>query len=154
MLAPPCSSFSPARDRTRVVRSRDFPYGLPDLPAHEQVKVDVGNNCVKSALKIISWLDKRNIRWIPENPRSSKTWYLPEMVKLMQSSHVIDNVADFCQYGTAWRKRTRFLAAHICEDDLHRIRRQCHGPPGYCCRTGRKHFQLTGSSPMGGPRGL
>ncbi len=151
MLAPPCSSFSPARDRTRVVRSRDFPYGLPDLPAHEQVKVDIGNNCVKSALKIISWLDKRKIPWILENPRSSKMWYLPEMIKWMQSSHVVDNVADFCQYGTAWRKRTRFLAAHICEDDLQRIRRQCHGPPGYCCRTGRKRFQLTGSSPGGTP---
>ncbi len=29
MLAPPCSSFSPARDRTRVIRSRSFPWGIP-----------------------------------------------------------------------------------------------------------------------------
>ena len=151
MFAPPCSSFSPARDRTRVIRSRDFPYGLPNLPAHEQSKVETGNSCVRSALKIISWLDKRGIPWILENPRSSKMWYLPEMIRLLQSSHVRDVVTDFCQYGTIWRKRTRFICGNICEDDLQRFNRLCHGPPGYCSRTGQKHFQLTGSNSHGTP---
>ena len=40
MLAPPCSSFSQARDRTRVIRSRDHPWGLPDLPLHEVQKLE------------------------------------------------------------------------------------------------------------------
>lgn len=32
MLAPPCSSFSVARDRTRVIRNKEYPWGLPGLP--------------------------------------------------------------------------------------------------------------------------
>lgn len=72
MLAPPCSSFSQARNRTMVVRDRLHPWGLDDLPLHEREKVEVGNACFRATFKIIKWLDKHHIPWILENPSTSK----------------------------------------------------------------------------------
>lgn len=92
MLAPPCSSFSPARDRTRVIRTRQHPWGLQGLPAHEVAKVKLGNQCFRSAVKIIRWLDEAGIPWILENPHSSKCWYLPRLIKLMKAPHVLVSV--------------------------------------------------------------
>lgn len=81
MLAPPCSSFSVARDRTAVIRNRLHPWGLPDdqlLPG-DQIKVRVGNQCFQAALQIITWLDRHRIPWILENPAASKCWFLPPL---------------------------------------------------------------------------
>ena len=151
MLAPPCSSFSVARDRTMVIRSKLFPWGLPDLPPHEQDKIRVGNCCIRSTLKIISWLDSWRLPWILENPYTSKVWYLPPLQQLMKSEHVHDIVCDFCMFGTPWRKRTRFLCGNIDPVDLGRIDKQCVGTHGCCSRTGRRHVQLTGSHKCGIP---
>ena len=151
MLAPPCSSFSPARDRTRVIRSRSDPWGLSGLPPHELAKVRIGNQCFRAALKIIRWLDEHKIPWILENPHSSKCWFLPPLVHLQNASHVQTSVCDFCQYGTNWRKRTRFLAGNLDECDLGRIQRRCQAQAGWCSRSGKKHFQLTGSNSKGVP---
>lgn len=136
MLAPPCSSFSPARDRTRVIRTREHPWGLQGLPKHEVAKVQIGDKCFRSAFKIVKWLDEAGIPWILENPHSSKCWYLPPLVNLSQAPRVRVNVCDFCQYGTQWRKRTRFLSGNLAECDLGRIQRRCHGKPGWCSRSG------------------
>ena len=86
MFAPPCSSFSIARDRTMVIRTPQYPWGLPNLPPHEQLKVNVGNACFRSAFKLIRLLDRFGLPWILENPHSSKCWYLPPLRKLLGSS--------------------------------------------------------------------
>lgn len=151
MLAPPCSSFSRARDRTMVIRTPSHPWGLPGLPMHEQQKIAEGNACFWAALKFIKWLDKHNIPWILEQPSSSKAWYLPEVVALEQSNHTHALLTDFCQFGTRWRKRTKLLFGNLAEDDIARCSRMCHGPPGICSRTHKHHFQLTGSNRNGIP---
>ena len=151
MLAPPCSSFSPARDRARVIRTRDCPWGLPNLPLHEVHKLEVGNACFRAAIKIIKWLDKHGIPWILENPSTSKAWLLPPLVQLEQANHTQSIVTDFCQFGTRWRKRTKLLVGNMDPDDIARCCRLCHGPPGGCSRTHKKHFQLTGSARNGVP---
>lgn len=152
MLAPPCSSFSPARDRTMVIRSREHPWGLPNLPPHEQKKIDVGNHCFLSTFKIIDWLDEAGVPWVLENPHGSKCWHLPQLQVLSQSLHTQIVVVDFCQYQTSWRKRTRLLCGNIATEDLDRMRlRRCTGTRGYCSRTQRKHFQLSGSNKKGIP---
>ena len=87
MLAPPCSSFSVARDRTMVIRNKEYPWGIPELPQHEQQKIDIGNACIKSALKIISWLDDSGLPWIMENPHSSKIRRLPPVERLCNANH-------------------------------------------------------------------
>ena len=151
MLAPPCSSFSPARDRTRVIRSRAFPWGIAGVPPHEVEKLEVGNACILAALKIIKTLDRHGVPWVLENPHSSKMWYLPPLVDFQNSCHTTTIVTDFCQWGTRWRKRTRLLAGNINPIDLERLQKICRGSRGLCSRTGCQHFQLTGSNSHGVP---
>ena len=49
-------------------------------------------------------------------------------------------VTDFCQYGTPWRKITRFLS----NIDLSSAALLCQGPRGMCSRTHKPHEQLRG----------
>lgn len=152
MFAPPCASFSPARDRTMVVRDRDFPWGIPGLPPHEAFKVEIGNKCFKSSLKIIRALDRKGIPWVLENPHSSKCWRLAPLVKLLASSHVHCRVVDFCMYKTPWRKRTRLVFGNINMADTERfLHRFCSGRGGVCDNSHKKHFHLTGSARDGRP---
>ena len=153
ILAPPCSSFSVARDRTLVVRDKSHPWGLPGLPSHEQAKVEVGNKCVTSALYVIRWLDEQKLPWILENPHSSKMWQLPPLVRLLSALHTEEIILDFCCVGTRWRKRTRFLCGNIDSLDLERLRKQCDGT-GICSRTRLPHVQLTGFHRTGMPMTL
>ena len=57
-LAPPCASFSIARDRTLMIRDKSHPWGLPDLPAHEQLKVSEGNACLHATFQVIRCLNR------------------------------------------------------------------------------------------------
>lgn len=150
MLAPPCSSFSPARDRTSVIRDRYHPWGLPNISPKDQEKVRIGNQCLRSSLRIIRWLDRLGVPWILENPHSSKMWFIPELVELQHAAHTQVIVTDFCQFNTRWRKRTRLLCGNLQWDDIARCQRTCHGH-GICSRTNRPHFQLTGSNKQGIP---
>ena len=150
MLAPPCNSFSVARDRMKVIRTRDFPWGLPagELTVSELEKVKLGNACFKSCFSIIRLLDRYRIPWILENPATSKCWSLPFFQSISVQPHIHVVITDFCQYGTPWRKRTRFVCGNILLDDLHRVTHMCsHGK--LCSATGKPHFQLTGKGPQG-----
>ena len=152
MFAPPCSSFSPARDRTRVVRTKQYPWGLPKLPDYEQVKVDIGNKCFRTTLKLIRELDRQGCPWVLENPHSSKCWHIPALQRLSQRAHVHMRVVDFCQYRTPWRKRTRFLLGNIEEfDSLRLSNRFCDSTNGICTKSQKPHFHLTGSNRAGIP---
>ena len=151
MLAPPCCSFSIARDRTMVIRTRAQPWGLPNLPEHEQQKVEYGNECLKAALRFIKCAHQLGLPWVLENPFTSRMWWTPELQALINDdrTELIQN--DFCQFGTRWRKRTWFLAGNLDVCDLQRLRKQCCGTGGVCSRTKRPHLVLTGSSPSGVP---
>ena len=132
MLAPPCSSFSVARDRAAVIRSRRFPWGLPlrFLSAIDKEKVAIGNACARSAISIIQALDSQGLPWCLENPHSSKIWYLPELQRLSQASHVQVCVVDFCQYNIRWKKPTRLMFGNLNLDlqDTERLqKRRCTG---------------------------
>ena len=83
MLAPPCSSFSRARDRTRVIRTARFPWGLPSrfLSDAESASITLGNKCFRAAIDLIQCLDKHRVPWILENPSTSKCWWLPPLKK-------------------------------------------------------------------------
>ena len=111
----------------------------------------IGNACFKAALKIIKWLDEYGVPWVLENPSTSKAWYLPPLVQLEQASHTQTIVTDFCQFGTKWRKRAKLLVGNMDPDDIARCCRLCHGPPGLCSRTQKRHFHLTGSARNGVP---
>lgn len=152
MLAPPCSSFSVARDRTAVIRTKAVRWGLPydQLSPTDYIKVQTGNRCFKAALQIVQWLDQLRIPWILENPATSKCWRLPPLQKLERSPHVVCVLADFCQYGCAWRRRTKLMCGNLDSQDVDRLHRLCTGR-GLCSRTQKSHFQLTGSNRQGIP---
>lgn len=152
MLAPPRSSFSVARDRTAVIRTPQFPWGLPreQLSEKDQERVQQGNRCFRAALRIIQWLDSCGVPWILENPSTSKCWLLPPLKRLASASHVRTVLTDFCQYGCAWRKRTKLLIGNLDAQDVCRLEKLCTGR-GLCSRTHKPHFHLTGSNHLGIP---
>ena len=150
MLAPPCTTFSVARDRTSVIRTAQEPWGLQDQKPQDVEKVKIGNDCMKSAFRIMSWLEKHRIPYIFEHPYTSKAWFLPRLKWLRRLPHVRAVTTDFCQFGVPWRKRTLLLCSRIDDLDLERCRRLCAGPPGFCA-SGRRHVQLTGCNKHGVP---
>lgn len=147
MLAPPCTTFSIARDRTKVIRSRAYPWGLPGslLTDVEREKVEEGNRCFQAAFEIIDHLNKHRIPWILENPATSKCWFLDPMIELISSDNCILITLDFCQFRTKWRKRTTMLCGNLDHQDLERLNRRCRGSNGICSRTQQKHLQPTGT---------
>lgn len=151
MMAPPCSSFSRARDRTKVIRSPQFPFGVPGLSEQDAAKVNLGNACFATCVKLIRLLNKYDIPWILENPHSSKCWYLPSLQRLSKMPNVYYCVTYFCCHGTKWRKRTRLMVGNIQEQDAMRLNRLCTGSRGICGRANAPHHQLTGSGPGGIP---
>ena len=151
MLAPPCTSFSIARDRAKVIRTKEQPWGVdPELLNDKEKHIlHIGNLCFRSALRVVGWLHRKGIPWILENPFTSKCWWLPPVRKYLEDPACIRVATDFCQFGTPWRKRTLLLCGNLDSQDVDRLQRQCQGPT--CSRSGRPHFQLTGSNAKGIP---
>lgn len=150
-MAPVCTSFSRARDRTKVIRNHRYPWGIPRrfLSEHEVNSIRIGNAVFRSCFKIIDCCLQYNIPWILENPFSSRCWNLPRL-RFLQGCNFIQAIhADFCQFNTAWKKPTLFLCFGI--GDEHRLARRCQGEKGLCSRTSKRHFLLTGSAPTGTP---
>ena len=109
-LAPPCGSFSIARDRTMKVRSRRCPWGYARLPPHERIKVDEGNEALRITLQIVDALNSADVPWIWENPATSRMWLVPEVRRHLQDPRSVRIVADQCGFGARWRKRS---AGHV-----------------------------------------
>ena len=75
-LAPPCSTFSRARDRgsrTRL-RSKKFPAGLPG----KRDRVQEANRIALAAWNLASWAASRGMLVSMENPRTSYLWEFVE----------------------------------------------------------------------------
>ena len=80
-----------------------------------------------------------------ENPLTSMLWTMPGLKKLLRRS--VSSRVAFCRYGTAWRKRTRLEVWGSAALGL--LNKDCCQP--VCCRTGKRHLVLEGSSPQGIP---
>ncbi len=152
MLAPVCTSFSVARDRTKVIRNKQYPWGIlrEQLTEKEWQSILLGNRCFRACLRIMRILDQYRIPYILENPASSKAWFLPPVQSHIRQSHVQFITCDFCQFGARWKKPRSFICGHVDPLDLVRLGRRCSGR-GCCSRTGRPHVQLTGSHHTGIP---
>ena len=155
MIAAPCTSFSVARDRTCIIRTKREPWGLADqsrFSANDLAALQNGNRITKAVIKILNALTQAQVPWILENPRSSRMWHLPELLRLSQSRHAVFATGDFCQYGTKWRKRTGFLCMHCNAATVSRLLgKRCTGSSGLCSRTGCRHMLLQGSGAGGKP---
>jgi hypothetical protein len=74
-LAPPCGFFSLINRSVR--RSETDPWGLLLQESDKsRASVNAGNRCMKSAIRIIGWLETNHTPWILEHPMTSRAWYL------------------------------------------------------------------------------
>ena len=149
MLAPPCLSFSAARDRTSAIRTAEYPWGVPafGLQQKDLESLHEGNKIFECVIQVLRWLDELSLPWILEHPRSSKCWLLPPVQALLTAPHTSIVYTDMCQWGTRWKRPTTLLAGNVDSQDLQRLRRLCHGRSGNCSRSGGTHFAVSGLGP-------
>jgi len=142
-LGTPCSSWSRARHDIdgHGPRTRSSIYGCSGLSTADQIRVELGNQTMRTTAIIIKKCSQLIITVCLENPHSSLLWFAPEIARLVPKG--ISTTSDFCQYGTPWRKRTRVVAWNFCSTqgapDL-----TCNLRHGVCARTHIKHVILTG----------
>lgn len=138
--APVCASFS--RAITPAVRSHAYPKGVPWASVGMQEKLKDGNVHLRFVCLMVATCIRLRIHYWFENPDNSHMWYQDEVTSLPNRACEKFFRTDFCVYGTAWRKRTRFVTSsrlsgtkRLCNrNHKHRIlrgRSQQHG----CCWT-------------------
>ena len=72
MLAPPCTTFSAARDRTHAIRNRTHPWGIPNLSERDQLKIKEGNANMRANIRFLRACLRAGVPAIMENPATSK----------------------------------------------------------------------------------
>ena len=141
--------FHEARNRHHIIRSADFPWGLPasELCVADVEKLRGGNGTARAACRIMRSCIRANVPFIMENPSASNIFTLPPMQSIMRAPGVATTTVDMCQFGTLWRKRTALL--HFQIDDVNRLQRLCRTRGGICCKSKRPHKQLEGVASTG-----
>ena len=105
-FAPPCSTFSRARDRGRATRLRspEFPQGLPE---HAE-RVRVANELAVNTMLLTKFaVEECKAVVTIENPARSYFWPFVDATCQDMPSHQ-DVVLSQCRFGTPWKKDTRF----------------------------------------------
>ena len=141
-----CASFSRARrgkpgsSMPQALRgdAPDTLWGLPNLPPHDQKKVDLGNSLARYMMCLIRLAVKYRCPLVIENPLTSRLWALPQMQVLLRSATVVTLHA--CMFGAPWKKPSRLAGWNV---DLSALEQKCCGKT-VCSRSGRPHEVLSG----------
>ncbi|CAE7307382.1 unnamed protein product, partial [Symbiodinium sp. CCMP2456] len=105
---PVCSSFS--RAIRPPVRDKANPLGLPGLRSSMYAKVMEGNQHAEFVAALVSEFQLLSLPYWVENPHGSYFWEVPSIKNLLGEPWRDSCwVLDYCAFGTAWRKRTRFF---------------------------------------------
>jgi len=128
------------------LRSTSRPWGLDKLPDKAQAHLEQGNRILVAALLVLSFLEHHHVPYLIENPLTSILWCLPEIRHLCEQPHVRTVHTHMCQWGTRWKKATRFLASRLPVDLVDALGRRCRFINKVCSATGEPHVHLTGSS--------
>ena len=108
-LAPPCATFSAARNRsTRTqMRSSRFPAGLPSLGADARRRAEEANAIALACFSLAAWAHGELGAVVSlENPRSSYIWPFADQSDVEQGEWE-DRSFSQCMYGTPYKKETR-----------------------------------------------
>ena len=150
MLAPRCSSFCIAKSSRAAVRGLQHLWGLPGLAPTEHSRVEEGSIRTKVAFKIMHACGKHLVPCIFEHPSTSLACHLPETLAVERKYVGQRTVADQCQVGTPWRKRTMLFFVHANHLELGKVssaqHSTCSGEHGFCSRTGKTHVWLRGAA--------
>ena len=107
----------------------------------DQNKVRCGNLQQAHARRYVGKCLNKNIPGYLENPRTSRFWKLPWVLRLVAAGRAQLVDFDMCQYGTQWRKPTRLLVWNV-PTTIELLR--CSGKQGLCSRTHKPHLLLSG----------
>ena len=130
-----CSSFSKAI--TPAVRSPRFPRGLPGMRRSMRLKVSQGNAHSDFNATLVVVAEENGVWFWLENPDSSYLWIQCGYARFRRPDSDWLYRADFCRFGTKWRKRTR-VATSLPTLRGRRVLCRCNPP---------RHFQLRGQHP-------
>ena len=149
-LGTPCKSWSRARKHDGgppPLRDDDEGlFGLKGLKPHDLQKVVLGNRLVDITLRIISLCNQLKIRWVLENPWTSRLWLVPSIRQMCNETSLLRT--DYCQFNQPWRKSTGLLQCRFPE--LKSITRVCHPKNNRCSASRRPHIVLQGKDSQGG----
>lgn len=120
--------------------------GMPGLNHRDQQKVTEGNQLLSRTLDIIALADSLHLRWVLENPFSSRIWLTEQLAKLQQQHAKLFRV-DFCAYGMPWRKSTGLMCSRF--DSIDSIAKVCSSPRARCQYSGHRHIALSGKDSTG-----
>ena len=101
-----CSSFSAAI--TPAWRTLEFPEGVPWLTPVQRTKVQTGNEMLGFILNLIAESERLRLLYLVENPLNSWFWNQPAWKAWDRKAAAWDFFVDYCVFGTAWKKPTRF----------------------------------------------
>ena len=145
-LAPPSRARRcPTAGRPGPLRSSELPWGLPGLTDKDQARLDNGNAIMRATLNFLRCCVRCKVPFILENPQSSILWWLPEVLELAAVPQAQFVVTHFCQWGTPWKKATKFLCFR-CPTAEANLNRLCHARGCICSRTQQPHVVLSGAN--------
>ena len=153
-LAPPCGTFSRAREikipahilatgvkAPKQLRSQQCPRGLENIDECDQEKVKRGNILADFTAEVLRRCHQMKIHCSVENPAGSYLWDLQAFKQLAATKGISSTDFQSCMYGGKRDKRTRILhtglMASICKlcDGNHE-----HEPWGVHMHRGRAQF--------------
>ena len=129
-----------------------MPWGVDELNESELKQLQQGNACLRFTIRVIKLCLKKGVPFILENPLTSMIWDFEDLPRFVVHPATAVRFADFCRFGTCWKKPIRFLCGNFGSGDTLSLDLRCSGPRGFCSRTGARHFILEGPGPGGVPR--
>jgi len=121
-----CKSFT--RAITPAVRSRRHPRGIPWMRATMRQSVEEGNSHSDFCKDVIKACEKASVIFWLENPDTSFLWLQRGYKRFSCPNSNWVFRADFCRFGTAWRKRTRVATS---SPSLRGLRMLCRCKKGH-----------------------
>ena len=134
----PCRTCS--RARSPPLRSTARPWGLSGLGFVQRCQVREANRVYIRFFQLLAVAFACGVPCCVGNPNAAILW------SMLEWRHFVyrDVVADYCQWGTPWRKATRFRFFNVPPGRVAAIARRCSGRRGRCSRTKMRHVVLRG----------
>ena len=99
----------PGRHSPPVLRTEQFPNGLPSLQGTNALRVQAANELCRRTVVMAKLCHANAVFWSIENPGRSYMWLTHDVAEFLQAHPHFDTFFHHCQYGSAGRKLTRLV---------------------------------------------